>query len=250
VADDVTTSYPYVDARGNTVDLAITDEDHIAHVCHYVMLHCAESTFVGNPNNKKQYGLKAGLKKFAEHGNDALMKELRQFHVLRCFSPKDPKTLSRDDRRKALASLMFLTKKRTGEVKARGCADGSKQREHIPKEEATAPMVTSDAIFIQSTIFAHEGRDVATCDIPGAFLQVDNPDFVLMRLDGVLAELMVTIAPKIYRKYITTNSKGKPVLYVQLEKALYGMMKSALLFYRKLVADLRSIGFDLNPYDP
>ena len=27
-------------------------------------------------------------------------------------------------------------------------------------------------------------------------------------------------------------------------------MKSALLFYRKLVADLRSIGFVLNPYDP
>ena len=52
-----------------------------------------------------------------------------------------------------------------------------------------------------------------------------------MRLDGILAELMVTIAPNIYRKYITTNAKGKPVLYVQLEKALYGMMKSALLFY-------------------
>jgi hypothetical protein len=145
---------------------------------------------------------------------------------------------------------MFLTKKRSGEVKARGCADGSKQREHIAKDEATAPTVTSDAIFIQSTIFAHEGRDVATCDIPGAFLQVDNPDYVLMRLDGILAELMVTIAPNIYRKYITTTAKGKPVLYVQLEKALYGMMKSALLFYRKLMADLRSIGFELNPYDP
>jgi hypothetical protein len=97
VAEDVITSYPYVDANGNTVDLAITDEQHIAHVCHYVMLHCAESTFIGNPNNKKQYGLKAGLRKFAERGNDALMKELRQFHVLRCFSPKDPKTLSTDD---------------------------------------------------------------------------------------------------------------------------------------------------------
>ena len=59
-----------------------------------------------------------------------------------------------------------------------------------------------------------------------------------------------TPAPNIYRKYITTTVKGKPVLYVQLEKALYGMMKSALLFYRKLVADLRSIGFELNPYDP
>jgi hypothetical protein len=28
------------------------------------------------------------------------------------------------------------------------------------------------------------------------------------------------------------------------------MMKSAFLFYCKLVADLRSIGFVLNPYDP
>ena len=27
-------------------------------------------------------------------------------------------------------------------------------------------------------------------------------------------------------------------------------MKSALLFYRKFVADLTSLGFDINPYDP
>ena len=217
-------------------DLAISDEQHIAQVCHYAMLHCAESTFVGNPNNKKQYGLKAGLRKFAERGNDALMKELRQFHVLCCFPPKDPTTLSQDDHRKVLASLMFLTKKCTDKVKAHGCAEGSKQHENILKEEATAPTVTSDAIFIQSTIFAHEGRDVATCNIPVFFLQADNPDYVLMCLDGVFAELMVTIAPT--------------VLYVQLEKALHGMMKSALLFYPKLVADLCSIGFVLNPYNP
>jgi len=37
---------------------------------------------------------------------------------------------------------------------------------------------------------------------------------------------------------------------VQLEKAVYGMMKSALLFCRKLVADLISLGFEINPYDP
>jgi len=72
---------------------------------------------------------------------------------------------------------------------------------------------------------------VATCDIPGAFLLADNPDFVLMRLNGSLAELMVKVAPKLYRKFVTTNAKGKSVLYVQLEKAVYGMMKSALLFY-------------------
>ncbi len=149
---------------------------------------------------KKQYGLKAGLKKNDEQGNKALMKELCQYHVLRCFSPKDPKTLSRQERCNALTSLMFLTEKRTSKVKARNCADGSKQRDHIAKEEVTAPTVSSDTIFIQGTIFAHEGHNVATCNIPGAFLQADNPDYVLMRLDGILAELMVTIAPNIYRK--------------------------------------------------
>jgi len=61
---------------------------------------------------------------------------------------------------------------------------------------------------------------------------------------------MVKVAPKMYRKFVTTNAKGKSVLYVQLEKAVYGMMKSALLFYRKLVADLISLGFEINPYDP
>jgi hypothetical protein len=71
-----------------------------------------------------------------------------------------------------------------------------------------------------------------------------------MHLDGIFAKLMVTIVPNIYQKYITTNAKGKPIHYVQLKKALYSIMKSALLSYRKLVADLRSIGFILNAYDP
>ncbi len=86
------------------------------------------------------------------------------------------------------------------------------QQQHIAKEEATAPTVTSGAIFIQSTFFAHERRDVATCNIPGAFLQVDNPDYVLMHLDSILAELMVEVAPLLYCKYVTANAKGKPVL--------------------------------------
>jgi hypothetical protein len=74
---------------------------------------------------------------------------------------------------------------------------------------------------------------VASCDIPGAFLQANNPDFVLIHLDGILAELMVKVTSRIYCKYTTTNAKVKPVLYIQLEKEVYGMMKSALLFLTK-----------------
>ena len=107
-----------VDASGNTVDLAITDKNTIAQVCHYGMLHCADSVCIGNPNNKKQYGLKAGLCRFSDHGSAALIKEHPQFHMLKCFTPQDPKTLSRKDKHKAL-SLMFVTEKRSGEIKAR-----------------------------------------------------------------------------------------------------------------------------------
>jgi hypothetical protein len=72
---------------------------------------CADSISLGTPNPKKHYGLKAGLCKFAKRGNNALMKELCQFHMLKCFTPKDPKTLSCDDKCNALASLRFLTEK-------------------------------------------------------------------------------------------------------------------------------------------
>ena len=39
------------------------------------------------------------------------------------------------------------------------------------------------------------------------------------------------------------------MLYVQIEKVLYGMLRAALLFYCKLRADLEDMGFEVNPYD-
>jgi hypothetical protein len=46
------------------------------------------------------------------------------------------------------------------------------------------------------------------------------------------------------------DGKGTPLLYLKMEKAMYGLLKSALLFYRLLVGDLTNTGFVLNPYDP
>jgi hypothetical protein len=39
-------------------------------------------------------------------------------------------------------------------------------------------------------------------------------------------------------------------MYVKLQKALYGCLRNALLFYENLVGDLKSQGFELNLYDP
>ena len=44
------------------------------------------------------------------------------------YEPVHKSDLMFEDRKKALASLMFITEKRNGDIKARKVADGSKQR--------------------------------------------------------------------------------------------------------------------------
>ena len=46
------------------------------------------------------------------------------------------------------------------------------------------------------------------------------------------------------------DRKGTPILYVRLKKALYVLLRSSLLFYRKLCGELEAYGFKINPYDP
>jgi hypothetical protein len=102
--------------------------------------------------------------------------------------------------------------------------------------------------MLSCVIDASEERDVATADIPGAFMQADMEDLVHMKLEGKMADLLLKIDDAFYRKYMVTEN-GKPVLYVELKKALYGTLKAALLFWKKLTAVLVSWGFVVNPYD-
>ena len=91
---------------------------------------------------------------------------------------------------------------------------------------------------------------MAHVDFGTAFLQADNDVEILMKLRGKIVELLVQLEPTMYRKYITVGPNGDPILYVCLLKALYGLVRSALLFYKKSRSDLENMGFEINPYDP
>jgi hypothetical protein len=93
---------------------------------------------------------------------------------------------------------------------------------------------------------------VVCFDIPGAFLHAKCKDGdVFMLLEGKLAELMTLVEPKLYHQHVRyNNKKGKAMLYVRMSKALYGMLKLALWFYKKLKVDLEAYGFTINPYNP
>jgi hypothetical protein len=117
-----------------------------------------------------------------------------------------------------LSSFIFLKEKKGEVIKVRSCTNGNPQREHIAKEEAAAPTIALESVFITSTIDAKESRKVVTVDIPGAFLHADNKDYVIMKMVGTLAELMVKTNPKSYQQYVILE-KVRSVLYPQLQKS-------------------------------
>jgi hypothetical protein len=70
-----------------------------------------------------------------------------------------------------------------------------------------------------------------------------------MKIEGPMVKMLVALDPKLYAPFIT-HCGDVPVLYVIIAKAIYGMLQAALLFYKKLFADLKTIGFETNPYNP
>ena len=100
--------------------------------------------------------------------------------------------------------------------------------------------------MLSATIDAMEGRDVATLNIPGAFMQADIDEVVHIKFEGEIAKMLVKMDPKLYRKYVK-NERGKTVFYVELLKALYGTLRAALLFWKLLSGKLESWGFTINP---
>jgi len=197
-----------------------------------------------------QYNLKPVLRKFGEKGAKAAMDELTQLYIMDTWTAMDPSKITREDRMRALSLLLFLKEKQTGKVKGCACINGAPQHDYITKEEAVSPTVSTESMFITAAIAAKERRKVRCYDIPSAFVNTDVDEDVLMVLRGELADMMVQIAPQIYRKYVTVDRKGMPILYVKLQKALYGLMRASLLFYRKLRKELEDYEFEINPYDP
>ena len=143
---------------------------------------------------------------------------------------------------------MFLKEKRCGRIKARGCADGRKQRLWKTKEETSSPTVRTHSLFLTAVIAALEGRKVVTVDIPGAFMQTDIDELIHVKLEDELVDVLLLVDNK-YAAFVT-HENGRRVLYVELQKALYGTLQASLLFWKELSNFLvKELAFEFNPYD-
>jgi hypothetical protein len=146
----------------------------------------------------------------------AAVNELTQLHVMDMWKSMYADKLSREQRMQALLLLLFLKEKRSGDIKGRACVNGAPQRAYIPKDEAASPTVSTESTFIMALIAAKEQRKVQCYNVPSTFVNTDVDEEVIMVLKGELAEMMIQIAPKVYRKYVSVDKKGTKILYVKL----------------------------------
>jgi hypothetical protein len=65
--------------------------------------------------------------------------------------------------------------------------------------------------MLSATIDAMEESDVATVDIPGAFIQADINEVIDMEFYGKIVKVLVRLDPKMYRKYVK-DENGKMVI--------------------------------------
>jgi hypothetical protein len=194
-----------------------------------------------------QMSAKAGIKKHGQVAVDALFDEFLQLHDLGVFLGKHAATLTRAQKKAALHAINLIKEKRCGKIKGRTVADGRAQRNLYTKDETSSATVATDALMLSILIDAKERRDVATADVAGAYLHASMKDFTLLRMEGESVDIMCSACHE-YKKFVCYEN-GKKVLYLQLLKALYGCVQSALLWYELFSSTLQGMGFVLNPYD-
>ena len=86
-------------------------------------------------------------------------------------------------------------------------------RAFVSREQSALPTEASASVFITVVIDALERRVVVVADIPGAFMHSGLDPEVYMRLDGLMAELLLEVDKTACEPYLTYQ-KGQPGLEV------------------------------------
>jgi hypothetical protein len=183
-----------------------------------------------------QYNLKSSLRTFREKKGTAAIDELTQLYSMDTWTVMVMIHLLQKVR------IKFLKEKRTGNIEEQACTNGVSQQAYIPKEDAALSTVLTKLTFITSAIAIGNRRKVRCYNIPSPCLNMDVDKRQECAHVGESEKRVGrdhgTNTPQVYVKYLTVDRKGMPILYVKLQKALYGLMRASLLFYRKLWEEL------------
>jgi len=120
-------------------------------------------------------------------------------------------------------------------MKAR-LADGSTQdKDEFKDDEISSPTASLESIFNMLKMVAVEKRHLLILDVGGAYLNAKINRAEYMYIQPELVNILVNICPS-YKRF--KDSYGK--MLVQIDKAMYGLVQSAKLWYDTITGVLSS----------
>ena len=143
------------------------------------------------------------------------------------------KDLSKTQRKKVLRSCMFL-KEKFMFLKV--------SRERSELEDTTSPTVKLVSVMIMLAVAANLGYTGSTHDVGTAEMTGEE---VYIKLDKVMSGLLTQIKPE-YSVFVDDRDE----IAMKLDKALYGCVQSARLWYERLKKALLKWDYEVHELDP
>jgi hypothetical protein len=166
----------------------------------------------------------------------------------KCIHPVQRNQLSKTQRKKIIRSHMLMKEKMKmgilDKVKARLVGDGSMQdRDLYP--DRYSPTVSLPAVTTVLAIAAKENRHIAALDVGKAYTNADmTGEEVYIEVDSFVTAYILKHKPDL-KPFLEESGK----MVFKLDKALYGCIQSARLWYDTIKAALIKMGFTQNEQD-
>ena len=198
---------------------------------------------------------------FKDKTASAIEGEVGSLLAKKTFTGVDVSTWAIEKKKKILRSIMNIVEKyhpaldekgarSVEKVKARLCVDGRAQdRDYYRPDEIESPTASISSIFTVAQIAAAEERFVMIGDVGSAYLNAHMP----MEDPAKIFHMSIEedVANEIIRQDATFApfQRANGTLVVKLNKALYGCIESAKLWYQEIAGTLTRHGFTANPRD-
>ena len=153
-------------------------------------------------------------------------------YMMEIMEPINPFNSSVEQKITVLGMVNLIKKKRDHtedhpNLKGQSCVKCKPQQPLYAKEETASPIVS--CFYLTLIIDAKEKCDVVCADVVKAYLRAKMDELVIMQITGAEVEIRCNL--NLTRaKFVETDKKGKKTLFVQLRKALYECVRSALLW--------------------
>ena len=199
----------------------------------------------------QQMSLRKAIKKFDSAAREAMIDEIDGILKRGVWTGVLKSNLTEKQRRMILRSSAFLKAKydlvgNFLKLKARLVADGrGEDRSLFAESDIASPTVSISSLFTIASVTAAKGYRVITMDIGQAYLNADMQQDVYIKLEPLISDILIE-RDSSFSKYL--DQKGE--ILVKLNKALYGCVESAKLWYNTISGKFISMGYVVNPYDP